>query len=131
MPHGPLVNAGPRDPITVYATVGQTITASGDSGPLDFTAISSGIASVYVNGTVTGTTPSLTCYIDVQDANQHWLQVATIGVALTSGPNFTFGGFGPIAGSGYVLTGIGRLRWVVTGTASPTFNSVDLSVIGR
>jgi hypothetical protein len=129
MPHGPLVNAGPRDPITVFSAVGQTITASADSGGLDFSQISSGIASVYVNG-ASGTTPSMTCYIDVQDANGLWLQVATIGVALTSGPNFTFGNFGPASGSGYVLTGTGRLRWAVTGT-TPSFTGVNFSVIGR
>lgn len=130
MPHGPLINAGPQPPITAFQQSGQTITASGDSGPLDFSAISSGLASIFVNG-VTGTsTPTLTCFIDVLDANGHWLTIATIGVGLTSGPNFTFGVFGPIAGSGYVLTGTGRLRWTVTGT-TPSFTGVDFSVIGR
>lgn len=129
MPHGPLINAGPRDPITVYNPTGLTITGSGDSGPLDFTAISSGFASIFVTG-ATGTSPSLTCYIDVQDASGHWYQIATIGAALTSGPNFTFGNFGPASGTGYVLTGVGRFRWVVSGT-TPSFTGVDFSVIGR
>jgi hypothetical protein len=127
--HAPGVTAVPQDPVTVYSSTGQTITASGDSGPLNFQSITSGIASVFVVG-ATGTTPSMTCFIDVQDANTHWYQVAAIGVALTSGPNFTFGNFGPVAGAGYVLTGIGRLRWVVTGT-TPSFTGVDFSVIGR
>jgi hypothetical protein len=129
MPHGPLVNTSPRDPITVFSQAGATITTSGDSGALDFTAISSGFASVYV-GAVSGTGATITFYVDVQDANQHWLNVAQVGSALNAGPNFAFGNFGPSSGAGYVLTGIGRLRWTVAGT-TPSFTGVDLSVIGR
>lgn len=129
MAHAPLVTAVPQDPVTLFAPAAQTITASGDSGPLNISSITSGIASVYVGG-ATGTTPSMTCYIDVQDANGLWLTVATIGVALTNGPNYTFGNFGPVAGAGYVLTGVGRLRWAVTGT-TPSFTGVQFSVIGR
>lgn len=129
MAKSPLVTAVPQDPVTVYTASRQTITASGDSGALDFSSINSGLASIFVAG-ASGTNPSITFYVDMQDTNQHWYQVAQIGVALTSGPNFTFGNFGPVAGSGYVLTGVGRLRWTVSG-AGASFTGVDLSMVGR
>ncbi|MEV5944235.1 hypothetical protein [Streptomyces sp. NPDC051994] len=127
MARAPLVTALPADPVTVYAPASQTITASGDSGALDTTSVANGILSVFVTG-ATGTTPSITVYYDVQDAAGYWLTTQTL-TAITSGPNFTFASLGPGSG-GYILTGIGRVRWVVTGT-NPSFTGVTISLIGR
>jgi hypothetical protein len=127
MARAPLVTALPADPVTVYAPASQTITASGDSGVLDTSSVANGILSVFVTG-VTGTTPSITVYFDVQDAAGYWLTTQTL-TAITSGPNFTFASIGPGSG-GYILTGKGRVRWVVTGT-NPSFTGVTISLIGR
>ncbi|MFK0182073.1 hypothetical protein ACIQVR_39685 [Streptomyces xanthochromogenes] len=128
MARAPLVTALPADPVTVYASGTQTITASGDSGLLDTGSVANGILSVFVNGGATGTTPSLQVNFDVQDGNGNWLTVQSL-TAITSGPNFAFGSVGPGSG-GYILTGKGRVRWVVTGT-TPSFTGVTISLIGR
>ncbi|MCT9092850.1 hypothetical protein N4G70_28855 [Streptomyces sp. ASQP_92] len=127
MAHAPLVTVVPGDPVTVYAPAAQTITASGDSGTLDTSSVANGILSVFVTG-VTGTTPSITVYYDVQDAAGYWLTTQTL-TAITSGPNFTFGSIGPGSG-GYIFTSKGRVRWVVSGT-NPSFTGVSISLIGR
>lgn len=127
MARAPLVTTV-TDPQTIYDPAPATITASGDSGALDLRNVSAVLVSASVAG-VTGTSPSLTLFFDVQDAIGNWLQVATIGSALTA-PGYTYGQAGPVAGSGYVLTGVGRVRWTVTGT-TPSFTGVQFSVIGR
>src|SRR5689334_7736834 len=117
MARAPLVTAVPGDPFTVYAPAAQTITASGDSGILDTTGVANGLFSVFLTG-ATGTNPSVTFNFDVQDAAGNWITTASL-TAITSGPNYAFGSLGPGSG-GYILTGKGRVRWVVTGT-NPSF----------
>lgn len=128
MARAPLMTAVAPDPVTLYAPAAQTITASGDSGSIDTTYCANALLSVFV-ASVTGTTPSLTVYYDVQDAAGQWLTTATL-TAITSGPNFAFSNVGPGSG-GYIITSRGRVRWVVAGTASPTFSGVTISLIGR
>lgn len=127
MAKAPLVTAQPPDPATVYATGPQTITASGDSGALSTSGIANGLLSVFVAGAA-GTSPNLAVYFDVQDAAGQWITTGTL-TAITSGPNFSFAQLGPGSG-GYLITGTGRVRWVVTGT-TPSFTGVTISLIGR
>lgn len=127
MAKAPLVTAQPPDPTVVFASGPQTITASGDSGALNTSGIASGLLSVFVAG-ATGTSPSLAVYYDVQDAEGQWLTTGTL-TPITSGPNFAFAELGPGSG-GYLITGTGRIRWVVTGT-TPNFTGVTISLIGR
>jgi hypothetical protein len=127
MAKAPLVTAQPPDPAVVYSAGPQTISASADSGALNTSGIANGLLSVFVAG-ASGTTPSLAMYFDEQDAAGQWITTATLA-PITSGPNFAFAELGPGSG-GYVLTGTGRVRWVVSGT-TPSFTGVTISLIGR
>ncbi|MBV6697444.1 hypothetical protein KV557_09940 [Kitasatospora aureofaciens] len=127
MARAPLVTSQPPDPTVVYVTGPQAISASGDSGALNTSGIAAALLSVFVAG-ATGTTPSLAVYFDVQDAAGQWITTATL-TAITSGPNFAFAEIGPGSG-GYLITGTGRVRWVVSGT-TPSFTGVTMSLIGR
>lgn len=112
----------------VHQDTGLTITASGHSD--DFTV--RGHRTLWVAAflqTVTGTsTPTVTFYLEQQDANGHWILTTQIGVGVTSAPNYTAGYAGEAAGG--MLAGRARIAWSVTGT-NPSFTGVDLSVIGR
>lgn len=100
----------------------QVVTASGNSGDLDnlgrdlypnITAV------VEVTGAVTGTTPTLDIFVEAKQPSgnyallNHFTQiVATTGTT----PVFT-------TMTNVMFTTI-RVRWVIGGTASPTFNGV-------
>lgn len=128
MPHAPLVTNTPQDPVTLFAPASQTITASGASPNLDTTSLTNGLVSVFVTG-VTGTNPSLAVFVDVLMPDGNWFQILAL-TAIITGPNYSFGNFGPMGG-GYVLTATARVRWTVSGTGSPTFTGVTICAVGR
>jgi hypothetical protein len=111
----------------VHQDTGLTVTASGTT--TDFSV--RGHTTLWITAfiqTATGTTPSVSFYLEEQDANGHWIVTAQIGSALTTAPNYTAGFAGEAAGG--LLAGRARVSWTVTGT-TPHFTGVDISVIGR
>ena len=99
-------------------------------GLIDISTVSNGLLVVTV-GAVTGTGPGLAVFFDVQDAYGNWW--LTSNPTAISGTVLSFANT-PVAGNistGYYLTNIGRIRWTVTGTGSPTFSGVSFSLFGR
>ena len=111
---------------TVTANVVNQVT--GKTGVIDVSAVANGLLVVSVAG-VSGTTPGLAVFFDVQDAFGNWC--LTSNATAISGAVLTSTGtvYGNISG-GYNLTYNGRIRWTVTGT-SPQFTGVSLSLFGR
>ena len=113
---------------TVTADVVNQVTGKA-GGVIDVSSVSNGLLVVNVLG-VSGTTPGLAVFFDVQDSFGNWCLVsnatAISGAVLTS----TGTVYGNI-NNGYVLTYNGRIRWTVTGTGSPAFTGVSLSLFGR
>lgn len=85
-----------------------------------------------------GTTPTITFFLDRQDANGGWFQVWTSGAlnaatnwGIDLGPGFaTFSAPSNLT-QHVVLTDSMRLRWVFGGGANPTTVTFSASVIGR
>lgn len=111
----------------VHHDTNLTITASGATADFSVRGHTTLWVSVFIQA-ATGTTPSMTVFLEQQDANGHWIVTAQIGSALTTGPNYTAGFAGEAAGG--ILAGRARVSWSVTGT-TPSFTGVDVSVIGR
>jgi hypothetical protein len=109
---------------TLNAVTGLT------AGTIDISRISSGLLVVSTANAPTGSTPALAVFFDVKDALGNWCLVsnataisgATLGSSGTTYGNIT---------SGYQLTDVGRIRWVVTGSGSPTFTGISFSLYGR
>jgi hypothetical protein len=114
---------------TVTAGTLNTLTGS-TAGTIDFSRISSGLLVVNAGNAPTGTNPGLAVFVDVKDAFGNWCLVsnstAISGAVLTSSGTV----YGNISAS-YQLTDVGRIRWVVTGTGSPSFTGVSFSLYGR
>lgn len=109
---------------TVNAINGAT------GGTIDVSRISNGLLVVNASNAPTGTTPGLAVFFDVKDAFGNWVLVSN--ATAISGAVLTSSGvvYGNIS-SGYTLTDVGRIRWTITGTASPTFTGVSFSLYGR
>lgn len=109
---------------TVNAVDGRT------GGTIDVSRISNGLLVVNAPNAPTGTGPGLAVFFDTKDAFGNW--VLTSNATAISGAVLNTSGtvYGNIS-SGYGLTDIGRIRWVITGTASPTFTGVSFSLYGR
>lgn len=129
------ISAAPQ-PLTLW-TATTTLTASGNSGLLDMTAVGAAWLSVYVPNAPTGTTPTLDVYYDQQDAAGNLLTgLVHIGPITAVGPYAaSFGvGIGYIGGGavggGLCLSGVGRVQWVLGGT-TPSFGGATISLIGR
>jgi hypothetical protein len=101
---------------------------TGKTGVIDVSSVSNGLLVVNVTG-ISGTSPGLAVFFDVQDSWGNWCLVsnatAISGAVLTS----TGTVYGNI-NSGYTLTYNGRIRWTITGT-TPQFSGVSFSLIGR
>lgn len=120
---------------------GTTLTASGDTGgwsaginvqsAIDLREITDVWLSVYVAGTVTGTTPSLVANLDVFDdqGNLFPALLSTAAISGTTTGKAVSGGLHGGAGS-VVFPSFGRVSWTVTGT-TPVFNQVAISLFGR
>jgi hypothetical protein len=100
------------------------------SGYIDVSSVSNGLLVVTVANAPTGTNPALAVFFDVVDAYGNWW--LTSNATAISGAALQFAG--TVAGNistGYNLTYSGRIRWTITGTASPTFTGVSFSLFGR
>lgn len=118
-----------EDESTVLFSLTNTdITASGQSAAFNLRGMDSGFLSVFATGS-SGTAETLAVVFEQQDADGNWI-VTAAPTALTSAPNYTYANLGDAPG-GYVFTGMGRVRWVLTGTDTPTFTGVDISVVGK
>lgn len=122
-----------------------TITANGNSGAynaatqnacttVDLRAIEDVLLSVVVNGTVTGTTPTLFAQLDIYDDLGNLIPgvlkttpnvTASLASALVSG-----GVHGSSAASSIVFPAWGRISWQVGGT-TPVFPGVEICLFGR
>lgn len=112
---------------TVTANVTNQVNGAA-GGVIDVSSVSNGLLVVGVTA-VSGTTPELAVFFDVQDAYGNWCLVSN--ATAISGATLGFPGvvYGNIS-SGYNLTYNGRIRWVLTGT-SPLFSGVSFSLFGR
>lgn len=111
----------------VTANVVNQVT--GKTGVIDVSSVANGLLVVSVAG-VSGTTPGLAVFFDVQDAFGNWALVSNATAISGAVLNSTGTVYGQIS-NGYTLTYNGRIRWTVTGTASPTFSGVTFSLFGR
>ncbi|MEV5568241.1 hypothetical protein AB0L54_36115, partial [Streptomyces sp. NPDC052196] len=68
-------------------------------------------------------------FFECQDAAGNWVQTSastSIGGVVLNSSGYTYG----VINNGYRLTLKGRIRWVITGSASPTFTGVNFSLFG-
>jgi hypothetical protein len=112
---------------TVTGTVRNQV-SNATTGLIDVSSISNGLLIVSV-GTVTGTTPTLALFFDVQDAYGNWVQVSG-ATSITPAVITTAGVYTGNVSTGDLLAFNGRLRWTVTGT-TPVFPGVSLNLYGR
>jgi len=112
---------------TVTADITNQVSQAG-GGVVDVSSVSNGLLVVGV-AAVSGTTPELAVFFDVEDAYGNWCLVSN--ATAISGATLGFPGtvYGNIS-DGYSLTYNGRIRWVLTGT-SPVFSGVSFSLFGR
>jgi hypothetical protein len=100
------------------------------AGTIDLSRISNGLLVVNVANAPGGTTPGLAVFVDCKDAFGNWCLIsnstAISGAVLNSSGTV----YGNISAS-YQPTDVGRIRWVVTGTGSPSFSGVSFSLYGR
>lgn len=112
-------------------TAGTTNLLDGSTtGLINISKISNGLLVVSTANAPTGTTPALAVFFDVKDALGNWCLVSNA----TAISGATLGSSGTTYGNistGYQLTDFGRIRWVVTGTGSPTFTGISFSLYGR
>lgn len=123
------------DGLTLTSGTSDTVTANvvnqvtGKAGVIDVSSVANGLLVVNVLG-VSGTSPGLAVFFDVQDAYSNWVLVSNSTAISGAVLNSTGTVYGNIS-SGYNLTFNGRIRWTVTGTGSPTFSGVSFSLFGR
>ncbi|MGW8326477.1 hypothetical protein ACWGLE_01075 [Streptomyces sp. NPDC055897] len=112
----------------ITASIPNAIT--GKVGAIDLSRISNGLLVVNVANAPTGSSPTLTVLVDCADAFGNWVLVSNAS-GISGSPigtsGFTYGN----VSSGYQLTDLGRIRWTVGGTGSPSFTGVSLSLYGR
>ena len=102
-------------------------TASGGSGSI---TVPLAVEMLAVDANVTaasGTSPTLTFYLERQGSDGVWYQVWASSAITAAGTAST--SVGPGCTVGAVLTGMVRLRWVIAGT-TPSF-TFSASMVGR
>ena len=103
---------------------------TGQAGAIDVSRVSNGLLVVTVADAPTGTNPTLAIFFDVADAYGTYVQTSPAtsigGVTVTAAGN-TYG----VINNGYQMTNLGRIRWTVGGTDTPTFTGVSFSIHGR
>lgn len=114
---------------TVTANVTNQVNGS-TGGLIDVSSVANGLLVVNVANAPTGTTPGLAVFFDVQDAFGNWCLVSNATAISGAVLNSSGTVYGQIS-NGYNLPYAGRIRWVVTGTATPTFSGVSFSLYGR
>ena len=114
---------------TVTANITNQVNGA-TGGLIDVSSVANGLLVVNVTNAPTGTTPGLAVFFDVRDAYGNWCLTSNATAISGAVLNFAATVYGQIS-NGYNLTYAGRIRWVVTGTASPTFSGVSFSLFGR
>lgn len=114
---------------TVTANVKNQVNGA-TGGLIDVSSVSNGLLVVNVVNAPTGSSPGLAVFFDVQDAFGNWYLVSNPTAISGAVLNFAATVAGNIS-TGYGLTYSGRIRWVVTGTGTPTFSGVSFSLFGR
>ena len=112
-------------------TAGTTNVLNGSTtGLINTQMITNGLLVVNAANAPTGTNPGLAVFVDAKDGLGNWCLISN--ATAISGAVLTSSGvvYGNISAS-YQLTDACRIRWVVTGTASPTFTGVTFSLYGR
>jgi hypothetical protein len=99
-------------------------------GYVDVSSVANGLLVVNVANAPTGSSPGLAVFFDVQDAYGNWCLTSNATAISGAVLNFAATVYGQIS-NGYNLTYAGRIRWVVTGTSTPTFTGVSFSLFGR
>lgn len=103
---------------------------TGQAGAIDISRVANGLLVVTVANAPTGTNPTLAIFFDVADAYGTYVQTSPAtsigGVTVTAAGN-TYG----VINNGYQMTNLGRIRWTVGGTDTPTFTGVSFSIHGR
>lgn len=110
-------------------TAGTVNAITGTAGAINTSYITNGLLVVSVSG-VSGTTPGLAVFVDVQDGLGNWCLVSNATAISGAVLNSTGTVYGNIT-SGYQLTTLARIRWTITGTLTPTFTGVSFSLFGR
>jgi hypothetical protein len=115
---------------TDHVTAGITNDTTGRTGAIDISRVSNGLLVVTVADAPTGTNPTLAIFFDVADAYGTYVQTSpatSIGGVVVSAAGNTYG----VINNGYQMTNLGRIRWTVGGTDTPTFTGVSFSIHGR
>jgi hypothetical protein len=112
-------------------TAGTTNLLDGSTtGLINISKISNGLLVVSTANAPTGTSPTLAVFFDVKDALGNWCLVSNataISGAVLNSSGTTYGNIS----TGYQLTDVGRIRWTIGGSSSPTFTGISLSLYGR
>ncbi|MDX3515883.1 hypothetical protein PV755_44500 [Streptomyces caniscabiei] len=115
---------------TDHVTAGVTNATTGRTGAIDISRVSNGLLVAGFANAPTGTNPTVALFFDVQDAFGNWVQTSpatSIGGVVVSAAGTTYG----VINNGYQMTNLGRIRWTIGGTDTPSFTGVSLSVHGR
>lgn len=115
---------------TDHVTAGVTNATTGRTGAIDISRVSNGLLVVTIADAPTGTNPTLAIFFDVADAFGSYVQTSpatSIGGVAVTASGITYG----VINNGYQMTNLGRIRWTVGGTDTPTFTGVSFSIHGR
>ena len=118
------------DSSTNHITAGVTNATTGRTGAIDISRVSNGLLVVTIADAPTGTDPTLAIFFDVADAFGSYVQTSpatSIGGVAVTASGITYG----VINNGYQMTNLGRIRWTVGGTDTPTFTGVSFSIHGR
>ena len=122
-----MIDVKAQAPIPIFYPGSGAYTASGDSGPLNAKAVSRLLLSAVITA-VSGTTPSLTVSLDMQDGAGQWITGIAALTALTDvGQAYTSIGAGLTVAT--LPSGMVRVVWTVTGTTPSITGSISL--LGR
>lgn len=125
-------NPVPRDLWRLSASGPTTLTVTGVSSQIDLVNVTDVWLSVFVAGTSTGTSPTLTVALDVKDPDGNWFPSAVAATQLTSAPGHAsaFAGLHMPSTAGMVLPRFARVTWTLGGT-NPVFPGTSICLIGR
>lgn len=110
----------------------NSISTSGNSGPIDIGEVSDVWLAVYVAGTSTGTSPTLDVQLDLRDAASNWFLQAAKITQITAGPGSGSVSAGLHIGgaAAIVLPKHCRIAWTAGGT-TPVFPQTSITLYGR
>lgn len=109
-------------------TANEATTPATPGGLVDVSSAGNGLLVVSV-GAVSGTTPQLAVFFDVEDGFGNWALVSDAtsvnGAAITAAGTYS----GSLS-TATVAAYNGRVRWTVSGT-DPSFSDVSFTIFGR